>query len=63
MGPQPSLSQAFVGSRAALTEAPRVAEDRQAMEGPFPQLSTHSIVRRYYGVWLAYSLAGEVLLR
>jgi hypothetical protein len=46
---------------SALTEAPPVAEDRQAMEGPFPQLSTHSIVRRYYGVWLAYSLAGGFL--
>src|SRR5207247_501770 len=31
------------------------------MEGPFPRLSTHSIVRRYYGVWLAYSLAGGFL--
>jgi len=44
-----------------LTHALRVAEDRKAMEGPAPQLSTPSIVRRYYGVWLAYSLAGGFL--
>ncbi|HUO65612.1 MAG TPA: MFS transporter [Terriglobales bacterium] len=38
-----------------------MAEDRKAMEGPATQLSTTSIVRRYYGVWLAYSLAGGFL--
>jgi MFS family permease len=31
------------------------------MDGPVSPLSTHSIVRRYYGVWLAYSLAGGFL--
>src|SRR4030095_12134732 len=44
-----------------MTGAPRVAQDRKAMDGPASPLSTHSIVRRYYGVWLAYSLAGGFL--
>jgi MFS family permease len=44
-----------------LTDAGRVAEDRKAMDGPAAKLSTISIVRRYYGVWLAYSLAGGFL--
>src|SRR5262249_14976364 len=35
-----------------------VAEDRAVMSGARAPLSTRSIVRRYYGVWLAYALAG-----
>src|SRR5262245_611558 len=38
-----------------------VAEDRQAMSGTRGPLSMHSIVRRYYGVWLCYCLAGGFL--
>src|SRR5215813_13895955 len=38
-----------------------VAEDRQAMSGTRGPLSTQSIVRRYYGVWLCYCLAGGFL--
>src|ERR1700682_6417421 len=55
-GPQPSPSRARAGDRRGLTDAGRVAEDRKVMDGPAAQLSTISIVRRYYGVWLAYSL-------
>jgi len=31
------------------------------VSGLAQQVSTHSIVRRYYGVWLVYSLAGGFL--
>jgi len=38
-----------------------VVEDRWVMSSSPAPLSTRSIVRRYYGVWLAYALAGGFL--
>src|SRR5215510_9578279 len=38
-----------------------VVEDRWVMSGSPAPLSTRGIVRRYYGVWLVYALAGGFL--
>src|SRR5499433_4287111 len=38
-----------------------VVEDRRVMSSSPAPLSTRGIVRRYYGVWLCYCLAGGFL--
>src|SRR5262249_3890189 len=56
-GPQSSADQRWMAVDA---DRP-VVEDRGVMSGSPAPLSTRGIVRRYYGVWLAYALAGGFL--
>src|SRR5215471_6875749 len=55
-------SQSSADLRWMTVDADRpVVEDRWVMSGSPAPLSTRGIVRRYYGVWLAYALAGGFL--
>src|SRR5262245_59677992 len=47
--------------RVAVDAERPVVEDRRVMSGSAAPLTTRGIVRRYYGVWLAYALANGFL--